>query len=180
MASLPVIEQLNKESPENFIKAVNVLFETAPPLAQRLLNRRPYQSYTDLIDCAEKICLGEELSQEEKLQVMNAHPRIGASKANLSASSLKEQGYDSRASNLSEQDEEVNARLAQLNQVYESKYGFKFVVFVNGRPRHQIVPIIEERIASDNREEELKTGITDMMLIARDRLKKANFDSSKI
>ncbi|KAI8382387.1 Oxo-4-hydroxy-4-carboxy-5-ureidoimidazoline decarboxylase [Blakeslea trispora] len=180
MASLPVIEELNKESSKNFIQAVNILFETAPPLAQRLLDRRPYQSYTDLIDYAEKICLGEELEQHEKLQVMNAHPRIGASKTNLSASSLKEQGYDSRTGNLSEQDVGVNAKLAELNQIYEDKYGFKFVVFVNGRPRHQIIPIIEERIASNDREKELETGITDMILIARDRLKKAGFESSRI
>ncbi|KAI8090135.1 Oxo-4-hydroxy-4-carboxy-5-ureidoimidazoline decarboxylase [Gilbertella persicaria] len=180
MTSLPAIEQLNQESSENFIKAINTLFETAPPLARRLLDHRPYTSYSELIDYAEKVCLGNELDEQEKLEVMNAHPRIGASKAGLSANSLKEQGYNSHTSTLSTQDQEVNAELAKLNQAYEDQYGFKFVVFVNGRPRHEIIPIIKERMASNSHEKELRTGITDMMLIARDRLKKATFESSKI
>jgi 2-oxo-4-hydroxy-4-carboxy--5-ureidoimidazoline (OHCU) decarboxylase len=173
MASIPSIEQLNKGSSEKFIKAVNTLFETAPPLAKRLLAARPYTSYLQLIDYAEKVCLGEELSKEEKLEVMNAHPRIGASKAGLSANSLKEQGYDSNKGGVSTEDERVNSELAKLNQEYEDQYGFKFVVFVNGRPRHRIIPIIKERMAANDREKELHTGITDMMLIAKDRLEKA-------
>lgn len=173
MASLPSIEQLNKESSENFIEAVNTLFETAPPLAKRLLAARPYTSYLQLIDYAEKVCLGDELSKEEKLEVMNAHPRIGASKVGLSANSLKEQGYSSTQGTISAEDEKVNAELAKLNQEYEDQYGFKFVVFVAGRPRYQIIPIIKERMAANDREKELYIGITDMMLIAKDRLKKA-------
>ncbi|KAI9485583.1 MAG: Oxo-4-hydroxy-4-carboxy-5-ureidoimidazoline decarboxylase [Benjaminiella poitrasii] len=173
MSSLPSIEQLNKESPEQFIKVVNTLFETAPPLAKRLLAARPFTSYIALIDYAEKICLGDELDSNEKLEVMNAHPRIGAPRTNLSAHSLKEQGYSNNSASQTEEDERVNAELAKLNQQYEDHYGFKFVVFVNGRPRHQIIPIIKERIANNDRDKELYTGITDMMLIAKDRLKKA-------
>lgn len=33
--------------------------------------------------------------------------------------------------------------------------------------------MIQERLASNNREKELITGMTDMMLIAKDRLNKA-------
>ncbi|CDH53179.1 aln1_dicdi ame: full probable allantoinase 1 [Lichtheimia corymbifera JMRC:FSU:9682] len=170
---LPSIEQLNTASNEAFIEAVNTLFETAPPLASRLLAARPYKSYIELIDFAQNLCLGNELTNEEKLEVINAHPRIGASKANLSAMSLKEQGYSERENALSKEDEEINATLARLNEEYEQKYGFKFVVFVAGRPRKEIIPVIQERLASNNREKELITGMTDMMLIAKDRLNKA-------
>lgn len=114
---LPSIEQLNTASNEAFIEAVNTLFETAPPLASRLLAARPYKSYIELIDFAQNLCLGNELTDEEKLEVINAHPRIGASKANLSAMSLKEQGYSDRQNALSKEDEEINATLARLNEV---------------------------------------------------------------
>ncbi|KAI8141782.1 Oxo-4-hydroxy-4-carboxy-5-ureidoimidazoline decarboxylase [Fennellomyces sp. T-0311] len=170
---LPSIQQLNSESPEVFLETVNTLFETAPPLANRLLAARPFESYAKLIDFAEALCLGSELNDQEKLDVINAHPRIGASKANLSAMSLQEQGYTDRQATLSNEEEKVNAELARLNQEYEDKYGFKFVVFVAGRPRAQIIPVIQERIASNNKDKELVTGMTDMMLIARDRLQKA-------
>ncbi|KAI8089779.1 Oxo-4-hydroxy-4-carboxy-5-ureidoimidazoline decarboxylase [Halteromyces radiatus] len=175
--TIPPIEQLNRETPEIFIEAVNTLFETAPPLANRLLAARPYKSYLDLIDLAETVCLGNELSEQDKLDVINAHPRIGENKTNLSAMSLKEQGYNNRQTSESEEDRQINATLAELNKEYEAKYGFKFVVFVAGRPRSQIIPIIRERIASNNKEQEMKTGMTDMMLIARDRLKKATGES---
>lgn len=171
--SIPSIEQLNKASPEKFIEVVNTLFETAPPLAKRLLDARPYTSYLQLIDYAEKLCLGDSLSQQEKLEVMNAHPRIGAAKVGLSANSLKEQGYQSKKDEVSAEDQKVNNELQKLNEEYENKYGFKFVVFVAGRPRYQIIPIMKERIAANDREKELYVGITDMMLIAKDRLKKA-------
>ncbi|ORZ23496.1 Oxo-4-hydroxy-4-carboxy-5-ureidoimidazoline decarboxylase [Absidia repens] len=175
--SIPSIEQLNRESPHVFIETVNTLFETAPPLADRLLAARPYKSYFELIDLAESVCLGNDLSQQDKLDVINAHPRIGENKTNLSAMSLKEQGYNTRQGTESEKDREVNATLAELNKKYEAHYGFKFVVFVAGRSRAEIIPLIRERIASNNKEQEMKTGMTDMMLIARDRLKKATSES---
>jgi 2-oxo-4-hydroxy-4-carboxy--5-ureidoimidazoline (OHCU) decarboxylase len=148
-----------------------------------------------LIDLAESVCLGTDLTEQDKLDIINAHPRIGENKTNLSAMSLKEQGYNTRQGSESEQDRQVNATLAELNKVrkwtpvevekgrltlvsrwwqeYENTYGFKFVIFVAGRPRSEIIPLIRERIASNNKEQEMKTGMTDMMLIARDRLKKA-------
>ncbi|KAG0167976.1 hypothetical protein DFQ28_004002 [Apophysomyces sp. BC1034] len=179
MTTLLPIDQLNRTTSDVFLETVNTLFETAPPLAQRLLAARPFSSYLDLIDYAEKICLGSELTHKDKLIVINAHPRIGETKANLSVSSLREQGYSTNQSTLSPHDQEVNATLGRLNKEYETKYGFKFVVFVAGRPRSQIIPVIQERIANSDVEKEMHTAITDMMLIAKDRLKKAS-ETSKV
>jgi len=70
-----------------------------------------------------------QLGEEDKLEALNAHPAIGAK--NLSARSAAEQGDDS--------DPEVLTELAYLNQVYEEKFGFRFVVFVNRRPKEEIL-----------------------------------------
>ncbi|CAO3680652.1 unnamed protein product [Umbelopsis vinacea] len=180
VSTLPSIQQLNTESRDNFLAVVNTLFETAPPLADRLLASRPFSSYLQLIERGEEICLGNELTESEKLEVINAHPRIGESSGKLSAMSLKEQGYRSAQQTVSPEDQKVNERLAVLNKEYEERYGFKFVVFVAGRPRKDIIPVIEDRIKSNNKEAELKTGIVDMMLIARDRLKKLKAASPEI
>lgn len=119
--SLPTIEKLNTVSESEFIEAVNTLFETAPPLAAKLLARRPYTSYGQLIDYAEALCVGSEFSTDEKLEVINAHPRIGENKGNLSAMSLKEQGYTDKVTAVSTEDEKVNARLAELNKVNDHR-----------------------------------------------------------
>ncbi|KAI7862208.1 Oxo-4-hydroxy-4-carboxy-5-ureidoimidazoline decarboxylase [Spinellus fusiger] len=177
MSALPPIEKINTAEPLCFIEAIHILFEVAPPLATALLAQRPFASYTDLIEYAHTLCLGSKLSEQEKREIINAHPRIGESKTNLSAMSLKEQGYTPHTT-VSQKDQQVNETLARLNKAsviikeYEDVYGFKFVVFVAGRSRAQIIPVLQQRIASGDREKELETGLTDMMLIAHDRLKK--------
>ncbi|MGH3102378.1 MAG: 2-oxo-4-hydroxy-4-carboxy-5-ureidoimidazoline decarboxylase, partial [Thermoleophilia bacterium] len=58
--------------------------------------------------------------------------------------------------------------LAYLNQVYEEKFGFRFVVFVDGRSRAELLPVLSERLER-TREEELETGIGELVAIAKDR-----------
>jgi 2-oxo-4-hydroxy-4-carboxy--5-ureidoimidazoline (OHCU) decarboxylase len=98
------------------------------------------------------------LSDEEKVEALSAHPAIGA--RDLSPRSAAEQGTDADPAILSE--------LAYLNQVYEEKFGFRFVVFVDGRPKREILAVLSERIAR-TREEELDTGCSELVAIARDR-----------
>ena len=68
----------------------------------------------------------------------------------------------------SDDDPNVLAELAQLNAEYEAKFGFRFVVFVNRRPRREIVPILRERLQR-TREEELATAVDELVQIAIDR-----------
>ena len=98
------------------------------------------------------------LSDEEKVEALDAHPAIGA--RGLSSRSTLEQGTDTDPTILSE--------LAYLNQVYEEKFGFRFVVFVQERPKREILEVLRERIAR-TRAEELDTGCRELVAIARDR-----------
>ncbi|KAI8927628.1 Oxo-4-hydroxy-4-carboxy-5-ureidoimidazoline decarboxylase [Entophlyctis helioformis] len=178
---LPPIDQLNALPQEAFFASVNELFETAPPLAKALWLQRPFGSYSLLIDAAESAI--HNMSDTDRRVVVNAHPRIGAAQALLSAMSLREQGYSARAEPATAaaaptadptplgDDAQVNARLSLLNDAYEAKFGFKFVVFVAGRPRRDIIPVIEARMGNAA-EAELATGLDSMIQIARDRLRK--------
>ena len=94
------------------------------------------------------------LSDGEKKEVLDAHPAIGAGR--LSARSAAEQGTD-----------EVPA-LEGLNRRYEERFGFRFVVFVNGRPKRDLVPILEARLER-TREQELATALDELVSIAEDR-----------
>ena len=102
--------------------------------------------------------LAHDLSDAEKKDVLDAHPAIGGKPA--SERSRREQGTDD--------DPQVLAELAELNAAYEAKFGFRFVVFVNGRPRREIVPILRERIER-SREQELETGVDELVQIAVSR-----------
>ena len=99
-----------------------------------------------------------ELTEEERLEALNAHPAIGA--RNPSARSASEQGGGGHPAVLTE--------LAYLNQVYEEKFGFRFVVFVDGRPKSEILEVLQQRLER-TREEELQTGLHELVAIARDR-----------
>ena len=57
---------------------------------------------------------------------------------------------------------------AALNMTYERKFGFRFVVFVNRRPRREILDVLRERMGR-TRDEELDTGCRELVAIARDR-----------
>jgi 2-oxo-4-hydroxy-4-carboxy--5-ureidoimidazoline (OHCU) decarboxylase len=99
-----------------------------------------------------------QLSEADKLEALNAHPAIGARK--LSARSAAEQGADA--------DPVVLTELAYLNQVYEEKFGFRFVVFVNRRPKAEILDVLRSRLER-TREEELDTAVEELVAIAEDR-----------
>jgi 2-oxo-4-hydroxy-4-carboxy--5-ureidoimidazoline (OHCU) decarboxylase len=98
------------------------------------------------------------LSDEEKKEVLDAHPAIGA--ARLSATSAAEQGTDD--------DPETLVELAELNRAYEERFGFRFVVFVNRRPKREIVPVLRERLGR-TRVEELDTALDELVAVAVDR-----------
>ena len=105
---------------------------------------------------AEELAAG--LTEEKKLDALNVHPAIGARA--LSPRSAAEQGADADPATLTE--------LAYLNQVYEEKFGFRFVVFVDRRPKSEIVPVLRDRLER-TRDEELETAIRELVAIARDR-----------
>ena len=103
------------------------------------------------------------LKDDEKKEVLDAHPAIGQRKG-LSARSAAEQG--------TEDDPEVLEELAQLNREYEERFGFRFVIFVNRRPRSEIVPILRERLQR-TREQELATALDELVSIAEDRWRRS-------
>jgi 2-oxo-4-hydroxy-4-carboxy--5-ureidoimidazoline (OHCU) decarboxylase len=95
--------------------------------------------------------VARQLSDEEKAEALAAHPRVGEA-------SPEQHGDEA----------EVLADLAELNRAYEDKFGLRFVVFVDRRPRFELVPILRERLER-TREEELETGLQELVAIARDR-----------
>ena len=160
------IGELNGLPPEAFAEALRPLFEAAGPLARALYAARPFASYEDLLARAEQIA--QQLPPAEQVAVLNAHPRIGERPEAVSALSYREQGYDREPGLPPDQLRQVYADLADLNTAYEQRFGFRFVVFVNKRPKSAILEVLKQRL--DNpREVELRTGLRDLFLIARDR-----------
>ncbi len=165
------IEELNRLERAAFVRALTPLFEAADPLADRVFAGRPYASYEALLDRAEAVVA--DLPPDERVAVVNAHPRIGESAQAVratSALSYAEQGYDAEGGVDRAELERLYATLAELNRQYEAQNGFRFVVFVNRRPKSAIADVLRERLAN-GREQELTTALGEMLTIARDRLR---------
>ena len=127
------------------------LFEGRTRLVELLAERED-----PLGAAAEEVAAG--LREQDKLEALDAHPALGA--PNLSQRSAREQGAAADAS--------TSADLAYLNGVYEEKFGFRFVVFVDRRPTSELVPVLRERLRR-TREQELETALGELIAIARDR-----------
>jgi 2-oxo-4-hydroxy-4-carboxy--5-ureidoimidazoline (OHCU) decarboxylase len=133
---------------------------TAEQLAELFEGRTRFVELLATVDdpLGQARALAHQLTDEEKKEVLDAHPAIGATAA--SERSAREQGTDD--------DPDVLAELAELNRDYEERFGFRFVVFVNRRPRREIVPILRERLER-TRAQELETGVDELIQIAVDR-----------
>jgi 2-oxo-4-hydroxy-4-carboxy--5-ureidoimidazoline (OHCU) decarboxylase len=130
--------------------------EGSTPLAEKVRAGGPYDSTAELI--ARIRATLPTLTEAEKVATLNAHPRIGEDPRHLSERSLREQGA------------KAVPELDRLNAEYERRFGFRFVVFVNRRPKAQIVEVLQERLHR-SREEEMEEGLRAIVAIAEDRLR---------
>ena len=109
----------------------------------------------ELAERADPLAVAEEvalaLPEADQVAALATHPRIG------------EPSEEQRGA-----EPEVLEELARLNEEYERRFGFEFVVFVDGRTRAELLPVLRDRLER-TRTEELETGLRALCEIARDR-----------
>jgi 2-oxo-4-hydroxy-4-carboxy--5-ureidoimidazoline (OHCU) decarboxylase len=147
-----------------FIAAVGPWFEGAPRFLARLAATRPFRDEPTLFGRAEVIALA--MPADEQIELIDAHPRLGAPPSTVSAASHCEQGYDRDTT-------AAVAELERLNAAYEARFGFRFCVFVDGRSRPELVPVLEAALSAD-RDAEIRRAVVDVVAIARDRARRAD------
>jgi 2-oxo-4-hydroxy-4-carboxy--5-ureidoimidazoline (OHCU) decarboxylase/GNAT superfamily N-acetyltransferase len=164
----PRIEDLDLLPAEAFVREATPLFEGAPRFLARLAAERPFGSDERFIEAAFEVAHG--MPEEERIELVEAHPRIGAPPEEVSQASFDEQGY---AAESPEDAETARAyeELAMLNEIYEQRFGFRYVVFVAGRPKAEIAPLLEHALRNE-REAELRRAVDDAIYVAGDRLRK--------
>lgn len=157
------VAALDALPPAAFVAAAAPWFEGAPRFLARLAAARPFRDASTLFARAAEIA--RATPEDEQLELINAHPRLGAPPASVSAASFREQGYDRETT-------AAIAELERLNRAYEEQFGFRFCIFVNGRSRPELVPVLEAALNAD-RDAEIRRALDDVIAIARDRFRKA-------
>jgi 2-oxo-4-hydroxy-4-carboxy--5-ureidoimidazoline (OHCU) decarboxylase len=137
------------------------LFEGAPRFLDRVEAAGPFPDDSVLFHVARDIA--HAMPEDEQIELVDAHPRLGAPPGTVSALSYGEQGYDR-----SEASVDVAAELDRLNEAYEARHGFRYCVFVAGRPRETLLPGLAAAIDAD-RTTELHRALDAVVDIAIDR-----------
>lgn len=182
---LPSISKLPNCRHETHVEVLEHLFERCPTLNEILLPKlfnvsKDYASYSELIEKSRSILLDFLRTAEERAEaggpfdtrvdrIIAAHPRLGPSREpiNLSAHSSSEQ------KSLQSGSAEEAQQLEDLNKSYEMTFpNLRYVVFVNGRPRSEIMRNMRERIQRNDIQRERYEAINAMCDIALDRASK--------
>lgn len=161
---LPDLATLNALPESAFVDAIGPLFENAPRFLARLAAARPFASSHELFQRARAIA--HEMPDDEQVELVDAHPRLGAPPGTVSSMSYREQGYNSATA---DQDRaRLTTRFNRMNQAYEDRFGFRYCVHVAGRPRAALLPEMEAALAR-RRPEELERALNAVVDIARSR-----------
>jgi 2-oxo-4-hydroxy-4-carboxy--5-ureidoimidazoline (OHCU) decarboxylase len=169
---------LERGPAEDFAAAMAPLFEGAPRFLTRLAAARPFASADDLFVRAREIA--HAMPAEEQIELIDAHPRLGAPPGSVSALSFVEQGYDRDAADGAAEAEQrrVAASLDRLNETYEDRFGFRYCTFVAGRPRPALLPEFEAAL-DRRRDEELHRALDAVIDIAIDRHAKLTLEEAR-
>ena len=106
----------------------------------------------------------DQLTDEEWLEAMKAHPRIGERGGDAPKSSEREQGRAMQASAA------TLAALAADNRRYEERFGHVFLIFASGRGGEEILAELRRRMNNDPAAE-LEEAKRELRKIALTRLR---------
>jgi hypothetical protein len=187
---LPAITSLPTLSDAALTSTLDLLFEPSPDLhalALPTMHTMSFDSYDDLISTIRDVLLAvaeavsdpsspsaadqsqppqDKEAKAPLLRILSAHPRLGERKVDSALSRAEQANLRSGSGD----SEEVLAQLAALNREYEEAFpGLRYVVFVNGRGRGEIMEDMRRRIERGDYRAEEREGIEAMCAIARDR-----------
>jgi len=159
VSTLQPIEELDSLPAGAFVEAVKHLFEGAPAFLGRLAMDRPYGSWWNLLERARVIA--RAMPEPEQIELLNAHPRLGAPPESVSELSYREQGQIAGTP----EGDPTRAKLDRLNAAYEDWFGFRYCVFVAGRSLEALIPELEAALLRP-RDQELLRGVDAVVDIA--------------
>ena len=156
------IDDLNRTDRAGFLQAVGWVYEGSPWVAERAWDLRPFASSDALHDAMMSTVAGATMA--EQLDLLRAHPDLGAGVAMTEASKREQAGVG--LDTLARDDVD---RLQALNKAYREKFGFPFLFAVKGRTAQDVLNAIERRLTSP-RDEEHREALRQVYQIARFRL----------
>jgi OHCU decarboxylase len=130
---------------------------------------RPFESLDDLIGKADLVWWAHEPG--DWLEAFLSHPKIGEKKAAVATSDQSKQWSAAEQAGIGDAANSTLATLAELNQKYEDKFGYIFIVCASGKSSDEMLAILRSRLENDP-DEELRIAAAEQTKITELRLKK--------
>jgi OHCU decarboxylase len=130
---------------------------------------RPFRLVEDLLQCAEKKWFA--LPPADWLEAYAAHPKIGAGKGAPSQKRQSAKWSKGEQAGVTTADANTKAKLAELNGLYEQKFGFIFIVCATGKTAEEMLAICKARLGNSV-ETELRLAAVEQQKITEIRLTK--------
>ena len=134
-----------------------------------MIGERPFESLDDLIAKADRVWWA--LDPGDWLEAFRSHPKIGEKKAAVATSDQSKQWSAAEQAGIGDAANSALARLAELNQKYEEKFGYIFIVCATGKSSDEMLAILRSRLGN-NPDEELRVAAAEQAKITELRLKK--------
>jgi 2-oxo-4-hydroxy-4-carboxy-5-ureidoimidazoline decarboxylase len=117
----------------------------APAWGAAIIAGRPYAGRADLLAAAD--AAARDLSWDDVLAGLSAHPRIGERAAGES----KEAGWSRHEQSTAARtaDEATRTALIEANRAYEERFGHVFLIFASGRTQEEILAAARQRVTND-------------------------------
>ncbi|MAL01762.1 2-oxo-4-hydroxy-4-carboxy-5-ureidoimidazoline decarboxylase [Neopusillimonas maritima] len=137
------LSELNQLSEADFVKLLGGIFEHSPWVAEGAASARPYNSVAELHAAMVKQIEGA--GEQAQLKLIRAHPEL-AGKAAVRGELTDESTSEQAGAGLDQCSPQEYARLTELNEAYNKKFGFPFILAVKGYDRAGIIQQFERRL----------------------------------
>ena len=164
-----LINKINNLSQIKFNEIFANIFEKTKWIAERLYNQKPFNSFEDL--CSKTLEIFKTTSKENQLKIIRAHPDL-ADKTKISLLNIDSRTEQNRAG-LNQCSEKEFREFKNLNNEYKKKFGFPFILAVEGKNKAEILNKFKKRILN-SADDEFKEAISQVCKIANLRLNKIN------
>jgi len=136
--------------------------------AESMADARPFRSLAHLFGEAEEKWFA--LPADDQLEALASHPKIGETKTGEEGRQFAEWSSQEQAS-AADPDDATKTELAEINHLYQEKFGFIFIVCATGKSAEEMLAIARARIGNSV-ETELKIAAEEQNKITRLRLEK--------
>jgi 2-oxo-4-hydroxy-4-carboxy-5-ureidoimidazoline decarboxylase len=160
------LESLNSAAPADFAAALGGIYEHSPWVAEAVSGQRPFGTLAALHEAMVEAV--RAASADAQLTLIKGHPDLAGKAARagtLTPDSVSEQA----SAGLDRLSDAEFARFHQLNDAYQAKFGFPFIVSVRRHTKDSILRQFERRLAHSAADER-ETALTEIVRIAALRL----------